>query len=93
MGTFNHFLRGSNMKDFGVAGFILTVFSFLSSKILGLASYVFYTRIGIQLLQEIALYVTILVGVATLFWHLGNMLMKRKEFWKALKEALRSFIK
>jgi uncharacterized membrane protein len=40
-------------------------------------------------LKEISLILAILVSIATLFWYAGNMIIKRKEILRALKEIFR----
>lgn len=40
-------------------------------------------------LREISLVMAILVSFATLLWYAGNMIIKHKEFLKALREIFR----
>lgn len=40
-------------------------------------------------LKEISLILAILVSIATLMWYAGNMIIKRKEFIRNLREIFR----
>ena len=40
-------------------------------------------------LKEISLILAILVSIATLFWYAGNMIMKRKELMRSLREIFK----
>lgn len=87
----HHFKGGEMNANIGLFGFFLTVFSFISSQVLGLLYW--FGRLKVETLQEIALYITIIVGCLTIMWHLGNMLMKEQEFRQALKKKLKQIFK
>lgn len=89
---------GNNtMKDFGLIGFLTSALSFVVSEVfraLSMLSYpiAFLGRLKVETLQEIALYVSIIAGFLTIMWHLGNMMMREDEFFKALKSKIKRFI-
>lgn len=78
-----HIPGNISMKDFGVIGFITTIVSYMISRVLNLLH--FFGRLSVDTLQEIALYVSIIVGIMTILWYAGNMIIKQEEFTKALK--------
>lgn len=97
-----HNIRGNAMKDAGVFGFIVTVISLVTSKVLSLIATLyplamskllavlsFFGGLSLPALQEISMYITIVVGLLTIMWYIGNMVIKEEEFRKALKNKIK----
>jgi len=96
MGHHHFILEGQTMERFGLFGllivwllnglaFILDKFSFVAKLFLLLPQ--------VETLKIISLYLAIIVSIVTIFWYLGNMLIKEQEFRQALKRKLKSIFK
>lgn len=43
----------------------------------------------VEILQMISLYLAIIVSLLTIAWYVGNIIMKRKEFFKSISELFK----
>jgi hypothetical protein len=91
MELLNNIPKGNGMNNIGITGFLLSIVLFLTSELLGFLYWL--GRLKVETLQEIALYLTIIVSFLTICWHLGNMLMHEQEFRAALKRKIKSLFK
>jgi len=75
----------------GVIGMLVTwIFNLIAIILKGISTlfgFIFYQQM--EVLQIISLYLAIIVSLLTIVWYIGNMIIKKDEFFKALKNILR----
>jgi len=71
-----------------LATWLLNLFAASLQQFLYIFNYAFFLQ-EIETLQRFSLWLAILVSIFTLMWYIGNMLIKRKEWLKAIKELLK----
>lgn len=83
------------MERLGLIGMLLTWILTLTEMILRGVSTMFGFSFfqDTQVLQRITLYLAICVSILTIMWYIGNMIMKREEFFKSLRRLWRDLWK
>jgi len=94
----NHLIYGKEqmMGNFGLFGTITTFIGYSILKIWKIVTYftfqiapAFVWSTQIEILQLVIMYLTAITGTLTIFWYIGNMIikwdeLKKSRLWKAI---------